>query len=286
MKARMLAILAFSAQSAAFSFVSKTPKILPSTFRDEESIGQNFLAKQCTVLSSTSDSKSNDVLMNEGCRRQFLDVCRKTSLMPLAALFMPHVSWGATPTGSKDGNLPDLPPEAVRSYLQYRIPLQIAADYYVFSLQDMIGDLDEWGEVSQLFRVNNNKGQGQPSRMERDYINPMRVLLLSMPPDISEDMRTAQFKFEKAVDKVSKATAGYKRDLPVEVDAKSVTSAKEGWEEGRQALNQFFVLQNDATGLNEMKVIPESGPKQIAQYGRSPRKFNELTKKTKLCQNR
>ena len=42
---------------------------------------------------------------------------------------------------SSDGNLPELPSEAVRSYLQYRIPLQIAADYYIFSLQDMIGKL-------------------------------------------------------------------------------------------------------------------------------------------------
>ena len=64
-----------------------------------------------------------------------------------------------------DGNLPDLPSEAVRAYLQYRIPLQVAADFYVFALQDMIGDIDQWGEVGQLYRVNNNKGQGQPSKI-------------------------------------------------------------------------------------------------------------------------
>lgn len=29
-------------------------------------------------------------------------------------------------TGPADGNLPDLPAEAVRSYLQYRIPLQVS----------------------------------------------------------------------------------------------------------------------------------------------------------------
>merc|ERR1719253_2077520 len=108
---------------------------------------------------------------------------------------------------SSDGNLPDLPNEAVRSYLQYRIPLQVAADYYVFGIQDMMGDIDSWGEVGQLFQVNNNKGQGQPSKIERDFVNPMRVLLLSFPPDVSEDMRDAQFRFERAVNKISKATA-------------------------------------------------------------------------------
>ena len=81
-------------------------------------------------------------------------------------------SAGAAPTiaTAADGSLPDLPNEAVRSYLQYRIPLQIAADYYVFALQDMIGDIDQWGDVGQLFRVNNNKGQGQPSKIGRLFI--------------------------------------------------------------------------------------------------------------------
>lgn len=69
-----------------------------------------------------------------------------------------------------DGNLPDLPSEAVRAYLQYRVPLQIAADSYVFNIQDMMGDVDSWGEVGQLFRVNNNRGQGQPSKIGRFFL--------------------------------------------------------------------------------------------------------------------
>jgi len=187
---------------------------------------------------------------------------------------------------SSDGNLPDLPSEAVRSYLQYRIPLQIAADYYVFNLQDMVADIDQWGEVGQLFRVNNNRGQGQPSKIERDYVNPMRILLLSFPPDISEEMRDAQFRFERAANTISKATAGYRRDLPVEVDAKSITNARVGWDEGRVALNDFFVLLNTAVGLDELTPIPAPGPNQVKEYGRSARRYNELQKKIKLCQNR
>lgn len=35
-----------------------------------------------------------------------------------------------------------------------------------------------------------------------------------------------------------------------------------------------------------MKTIPPIGPNQLAEYGRSQRKYLELKKKIKLCQNR
>ena len=46
--------------------------------------------------------------------------------------------------------LDDLPPEAQRSYKQYRIPLQIAADYYLWELRDKISVIDDWGEVNEV----------------------------------------------------------------------------------------------------------------------------------------
>lgn len=96
----------------------------------------------------------------------------------------------------------------------------------------------------------------------------------------------SQFKFEKAMAKISKATRGVRRDLPVEIDPALVVTAKQGWEEGRVGLNEFFGTLNKATGLGEMKQIPPAGPNQVAQYGRSQRRYFELTKKTKTCQNR
>mmetsp|Transcript_1404 Transcript_1404/g.1784 ORF Transcript_1404/g.1784 Transcript_1404/m.1784 type:complete len:123 (+) Transcript_1404:1-369(+) len=86
--------------------------------------------------------------------------------------------------------------------------------------------------------------------------------------------------------KISKATAGIRRDLPVEIDRSLVYTAKDGWEEGRVALNEFFGELNAATGLNEMRLIPPPGPDQTSQYGRSKLRYFELVKKTKLCQNR
>lgn len=220
-------------------------------------------------------------------RRDLLWVTTTTTA-GIASLLSPASSAVAAGiiTGANDGNLPDLPPEAVRSYLQYRGVLQTSADFYLWELQEQILDTDDWGEVGQLFRANNNKGQGQPSRIERDFVNPMRILSLSMPPDVAEEMTTTQLKFERAMQQITKATAGIRRDLPVEVDRGSISVAKEAWEDGRMAINSFFLTLNDATGLKDMKTIPPSGPDQTKQYGRNPRKYFELMKKTKLCQNR
>jgi len=115
----------------------------------------------------------------------------------------------------------------------------------------------------------------------------MRIIEgLSMLPDESDALRTAQFKFERAMAKVTKAVAGVRRDLPVEIDKSLVVVATKGWDEGREALNEFFTVLNEVTGLNEMRLISPAGADQVKKYGRSPRRYTELAKKTKLCQNR
>ena len=107
-----------------------------------------------------------------------------------------------------------------------------------------------------------------------------------MPPDEADKMRDAQFNFERAMARVSKAVSGVRRDMPVEVDKSLVVTAKDGWEDGRKAINEFFTILNEVTGLGEMTTIPAPGPDQNKEYGRSARRYFELTKKTKLCQNR
>ncbi len=108
-----------------------------------------------------------------------------------------------------------------------------------------------------------------------------------MPPEYADDIRDSQFAFERAMSKLTKATSGIRRGLSVEIDKDVVPSAKAAWEEGRVALNSFFVTLNTATGLdNELAVIPPAGPNQLQEYGRSIRRYNEFMKKTKLCQNR
>jgi len=206
------------------------------------------------------------------------------SLVAAAATAVAQPAYAVTPTGPNDGNLVDLPPEAVRSYLQYRIPLQTSADFYLFELHDLLADTNQWGEIGELFQVNNNRGQGSPSRMEREFTNTFRILGLSMPPEAADEMREAQFRFEAAAAKISKATFGIRRDLPVEIDKDAQLKALAGWEEGRRAINDFFVVLNDTTGLPEMKPMPVY--EKMGEYGRSKSRYLQLKKKVKLCQNR
>jgi hypothetical protein len=220
---------------------------------------------------------------NIPCRRDVLTKLITGAILPVA---LPSPSNAVIPTGPEDGKLMDLPPDAIRSYLQYRVPLQTSADFYIFELQNNLQNVDSWGEIGELFQTNNNRGQGNPSRIEREFTNTFRILGLSMPPDTADEMRDAQFKFEAAMAKISKATMGIRRDLPVEIEKDAIPNALAGWEEGRKALNDFFRTLNQTTGLPELKEIPPRGPNQLAEYGRSERRYVELKKKVKLCQNR
>jgi len=191
-------------------------------------------------------------------------------------------------TDASSGLLPELPPEAQRSYLQYRFPLQLSADFYIFDLQTMVADTDEFGAISDLVLSQGARGgQGGASRIEREFVNPMRILGLSMPPEVADEVRDSQFAFERAISRLTKATKGIRRDLPVEISKDAVPQAQAAWEEGRVALNSFFLTLNKTTGLEgELTPIPPAGPNQFAEYGRSIRRYNNFMKKTKLCQNR
>lgn len=228
----------------------------------------------------------------ESSRRSWLRTAASSlaigSGLSLVASPAPSFAFARDVTDASSGLLPEFPPEAVRSYLQYRYSLQLAADYYVFDLQTMVGDTDEYGAVSDLVASKGARGgAGGSSRIEREYVNPMRIIGLSLPPEYADEIRESQFAFERAMSKLTKATSGIRRDLPVEIDPEAKPRAIAAWEEGRVALNSFFLTLNSATGLEgELRTIPPAGPNQQKEYGRSIRRYNEFMKKTKLCQNR
>lgn len=240
-----------------------------------------------SMTNNDSDSLSNTTPTQQQTRRSWLQTSA-SSLVIGSGLAFAAPAFAREVTDASSGELPDLPPEAIRSYLQYRFGLQLAADYYMFDLQTMVADTDEYGSVNDLVASKGGRGgQGGASRIEREYVNPMRIIGLSMPPDYADEIRDSQFAFEKAMSKLTKATNGIRRDLPVEIDATAVPKAKEAWEEGRLALNSFFVTLNTVTGLkDELTVIPPPGPNQLKEYGRNIRRYNEFMKKTKQCQNR
>ena len=243
-----------------------------------------WLQKVATTTATTAVAISNLVLPIDNA---FANPIDEQSATTAAAAATTTNTRRRTPTDATSGNLPDFPPEAIRSYLQYRYPLQLAADFYIFDLQSMVANTDSFGEVNDLVASrSSNGGGGGASRIERDYVNPMRIIGLSMPPDVADEIRDSQFAFERAMSKLTKATGGIRRGLSVEIDADVIPRAMSAWEDGRLALNSFFVTLNTATGLNELMPIPPAGPKQTMEYGRSVRRYNEFTKKTRLCQNR
>jgi hypothetical protein len=122
--------------------------------------GKQTYSERFRLKQTTDDAES----LSPFSRRNFVG---STAALALLTGLSPSAGAASGMATAADGNLPDLPSEAVRSYLQYRIQLQIAADFYIFSVQNQIGDIDQWGDVGQLFQVNNNKGQGQPSKMGR-----------------------------------------------------------------------------------------------------------------------
>lgn len=248
----------------------------------------------CPLPSTTTDRRSRRS-QRTTTRRDWLVKSAPSALVgpSLASTFGARPAAAAASasravTDASSGDLPDLPPNAVQSYLQYRYGLQLAADYYIFDLQSMVGDTDEYGAVSELVASKGARGgSGGASRIEREYVNPMRIIGLSMPPDVADEVRDSQFAFEKAMAKLTKATSGIKRDLPVEIDAEAVPRAIAAWDEGRVALNSFFDTLNRATGLRgELVTIPPPGPNQFREYGRSIGRYNTFMKKTRLCQNR
>jgi hypothetical protein len=268
-----------------------------------------IMASCCSVCAAFSTPNGQEAIITTMARRVWLQKVVATTTATTAAfanLVLPIECASAnpideqspsavtttrrsrTPTDATSGNLPDFPPEALRSYLQYRYPLQLAADFYIFDLQTMVSNTDSFGEVNDLVASrSSNGGGGGASRIERDYVNPMRIIGLSMPADVADDLRDSQFAFEKAMSKLTKATSGIRRGLSVEIESDVVPRALSAWEDGRLALNSFFITLNTATGLtNELIPIPPSGPNQTAEYGRSVRRYNEFTKKTRLCQNR
>ena len=74
-------------------------------------------------------------------RRSLLQNASKTFVVGTSSMLLGRpIANAREVTDVTSGGLPDLPPDAQRSYLQYRFPLQLAADFYIFDLQTMVGD--------------------------------------------------------------------------------------------------------------------------------------------------
>ena len=116
----------------------------------------------------------------------------------------------------------------------------------------------KWDFINTLMESKSIGSAQSPSRLEREFISPMRILSLAFPPDLGgEDMQSALDSFQKAMFRLGKSTrspGGLEGPSKTEIDA-----ALKQWEAGRVALNSFYDAMNKATESKRLVLIPAEG---------------------------
>jgi hypothetical protein len=167
--------------------------------------------------------------------------------------------------------------------LQYWTALQLAADFYVFELRDNVLNPQKWDLVGAVMESKSIGSAQSVSRLEREFISPMRVLSLAFPPDLGGDEMTAALGgFQKAMGKLGKnarSTEGVITELP---SKKEIAQVFEYWDAGRVSLNEFFEALNGATQSKRLITIPVGGK----DYPRSNTLYVQLKKDAAQCRNR
>jgi hypothetical protein len=195
---------------------------------------------------------------------------------PRAALAMPA---NPAPAGV---NLEDVPPQAAMAYRQYWTAVQLAGDYYAFELRDLVAAPNRWDLVAALMESKSIGSAQSPSRLEREFLSPMRILALAFPPDLGgDDMRDALDGFQRAMFQLNKL-ARSPSNAGQAADPKEVAKALAAWEAGREQLNGFFAALNGATESQRLTPIPPGAK----GYPRSKALYTQLNKDLALCRNR
>jgi len=180
--------------------------------------------------------------------------------------------------------LDDLPSKAVQAYQQYWPDLQLAGDYYVFELRDLLREPGRWDLVSALTESSSIGSAASVSKLEREFLTPMRILSLAFPPDAGGDeMQEALGKFQQTMFSLSRqARAGQTTGNLANPDKKTIAAIEKTWDDGRQDLNIFYTTLNTATSVNRLVSIPPDGK----DYPRSKKLYTQLMKDAALCRNR
>jgi len=184
------------------------------------------------------------------------------------------------------GLLDEIPVKAKQAYLQYLPQLQLAADYYFFELQPMLSDPGRYDRISAITEAGTAGSATSVSRLEREFVTPMKILALSFPPDLGgEEMQTSLDKFQKAMFTLSRQAR--KGSATGNVEGASKAEIKEiydTYEIGRVALNTFFFALNEGTGTKRLVEIPTKANEKA--YPRSKALYTALLKEAALCRNR
>ena len=184
------------------------------------------------------------------------------------------------------GLLDELPPKAKQAYLQYLPQLQLSADYYIFDLAPMLKEPGRWDLIGEITSSSNIGSAASVSRLDREFVTPMKILALAFPPDIGgEQMQDALDKFQASMFQLSRqARRGATTGNVAGPSSKEVEEVYKTWEAGRVALNQFYAALNEGTGTARLSSIPPRG--QEKTYPRSKALYTALLKEAAVCRNR
>ena len=117
-----------------------------------------------------------------------------------AAVLAPRSAHSATGGVELPDALEDLPKNAKKAYLQYLPQLQLDGDFFVFELEPLLAQPGRWDRISEIVTSTDIGSAASVSRLEREFITPMRQIALAFPPDMGgEEMQSAIDGFQKAM---------------------------------------------------------------------------------------
>jgi len=184
------------------------------------------------------------------------------------------------------GLLDEIPPKAKQAYLQYLPQLQLAADYFVFGLGPLLDQPGRYDQISDLTTAGTAGTAATVSRLEREFVTPMKILTLAFPPDLGgEEMQTSLDSFQRSMFQLSRlarkgaSTGNTAGATPAEIKEIIAT-----YDVGRVALNKFFAAVNESTGTVRLVEIPSRANEKA--YPRSKALYTALLKEAALCRNR
>ena len=89
---------------------------------------------------------------------------------------------------------------SAQAYLQYLPQLQLDGDFFVFELEPLLALPGRWDRISEIVTSTDIGSAASISRLEREFITPMRQISLAFPPDMGgEEMQTSIDAFQKAM---------------------------------------------------------------------------------------
>ena len=182
--------------------------------------------------------------------------------------------------------LEELPPKAKQAYLQYLPQLQIDGDFFMFDLPPMVSQPGRWDLIYALTASTDIGSAASVSRLDREFVTPMRQIALSFPPDMGgEDMQGAIDDFQKAMFKLSQlARKGAQTGNTAGPSAAEIKEVEGEYTKARLGLNAFFAAVNEGTGAKRLVAVPNPTDKKA--YPRSEKRYTQLLKDAALCRNR